>query len=185
MAASIGYSPYSTVSNSYNQFMGPPASPAMPTGPYTSPIQNLRSGGDITNINTMGDMSPQQRIANRSQKEYEKWKASQMMLARTQKEFAADKSAALGGMTGVRYDNYSPAVGSPTMSAYDAFMSNQGVAGLLGGSVRPTTSSNFNSRSSDWNNAIANQSLAYQQAVGPVNMAYGNSPAKTGITPLW
>ena len=190
--ASASYYPsgYGAVQNSYNAFMGggsSPASPSIPQTPnrpidgpvqYNTSLSNLRSQGDITNINSMGDLSPTERIQRMADKQYEKWAAGNEFRSRIANDWQKAQAAALGGMQVVRYDNYSNAGNGRT--PYQNFMSNQGASGLLGGSTSP-----FGQRSQQWNNAIWDQNNAYQQAMNPVFQQFGVRPPNTSIQTLW
>lgn len=88
--AALQYSPYSTVQNSFQQFMGNPTTSAVPSAlpqPNTStPIQypatNLRQGVDNISVSTYGNLSPQDRIARQADKLYERTQAQNMATKR-------------------------------------------------------------------------------------------------------
>ncbi len=189
------YSPYSTVENSYNRFMGnsqtsPSGVPATPSGPTAGPIQyntgagNLRAVGDTTNINTQGNLSPQDRIQSMADKKYEQWAAQMGFQNRVNSEFDADIASALAGVKDREiYNKYTPMQptrGSTVNNSYDRFMSNAGAAGLTGGSVTP-----MNQRYTQWNNNIFNQQQEIGKAINPVYQRYGRQAPSFPISTLY
>lgn len=116
-------------------------------------------------------------------KEYEKWSAQNMFRERQGQEIQAATDEALQGMQGQRFDNYSlvgGGKGSANSNPFDTFMSNQGAAGLFGGSV-----SSPSQRYNQWNNQIVSQNQQYQQRMSPVWQKYGMRPANNAIATPW
>lgn len=170
------YQPYSTVQSSMQNFMGDPQS-AVPNSYASSPIQynmpldQLRQQSSPTTLN--GPVSSQDRIQQMADRRYEKILADRMVRERAYNDFNTAQQEALGGMTGVQHDNYSSVFGglgrgSSVTNPYSSFMSNQGGAGLFGGSVSSPTD-----RYRQWNESIYNQQNQYNQAMAPVYARFG------------
>lgn len=178
------YTPYSTVQSSMNSFMGGPQSPVTQdysSSPlqYNMPLDQLRPQSSPTTLN--GPISSQDRIQRLADRAYEKYAANQLVRGRIQSDFQNARADALGGMQGQNYNNYSPVFGGQgrgtgVSNPYSTFMSNQGAAGLLGGST-----SGSSSRYNQWNNQIYNQTNSYNQAMAPVLAQFGvGRPVGTG-----
>jgi len=72
MALPQSYTPYSNVQNSYARMMGGGGAGQSSPIQYSQPIKNLRQGGDTTTINTIGNLTPEQRIKTMADRLYEK-----------------------------------------------------------------------------------------------------------------
>lgn len=190
-----GYQPYSVVENSYNQFMGNsgamPPSGAISTqvpGPiqYNTGVGALRPGADTTKINTLGSLSPAERIQRMADKQYQKWAAQQAFQNRVMGEFESARDKALQGVSDRNpYNTYTPVnpgrgSGSQVANSYDQFMNSGGAAGLFGGSVVP-----MSQRYQQWNSAIANQQQDTFAALSPVYQKFGMKMPDSPIAVPW
>lgn len=184
------YQPYSTVQSSMESFMGGPQSQAQnnyASSPlqYNMPLDQIRPQSSPTTLN--GSLSTEDRIQRMADNKYAKYAADRMFRNRVQDEFQQASADALGGMQGQNYNNFSPVYGglgrgTGVSNPYSTFMSNQGAAGLLGGST-----SGSSSRYNQWNNQIYNQSNQYNQAMAPVykQFSVGKGPGFGQIATPW
>lgn len=164
MAASAylpSYSPYSTVTTSMQSFMGTPASnPAQgyQSSPlqYNMPLDQLRQTASPTTLNQ--PRSSSDRIRTMSDRSYERWKADSMFKDRVYGEFEDAVAKATSGLDRTPND----------FNAYKQYLSNTGVAGLLGGTVAPV-----GQRMQDWNKQLFESQAAWGAALKPVYSQFG------------
>lgn len=114
------YSPYSTVKNSFEQFMGNPTTSATPSQlpqPNTStPIQypdsSYRQGVDNISVNTFGNLTPQEKIARQADRIYGDIKAKELATQRISGEALTQGLGALQPLNSFESQNVNRYVGA-------------------------------------------------------------------------
>lgn len=155
------YNPYSTLQSSMNSFMGTPQGSS--AGGYTSSplrynmsLNSLRQTADPTQLNQ--PESSWDRIQAMSDRAYEKWKGDAMFKDRVYGEFQDAVSNATAGIPRT----------PGTFQDYKQYASNQGAAGLFGGSVAP-----IGQRNQNWNNMLFDNQAQQARALEPVYSQFG------------